>query len=121
VHDRDLRLVLARDLALLPTGRLDLRKEQVLVRVASEDLADADQEEELEGNAIAKLRLSGNDAVDDVAVDSGRSMSRSRGLPIGNDGVPWSLNSPLCPAEEGHEHGAYFFAFVERHRPNARR
>src|SRR5579875_1880488 len=37
VHDRDLRLVLARDLALLPARGLDLREEQVLVPVAPED------------------------------------------------------------------------------------
>jgi hypothetical protein len=37
VHDRDLRFVLAGDLALLPAGRLDLGEEQVLVRVPPED------------------------------------------------------------------------------------
>jgi hypothetical protein len=37
VHDRYLRPVLARDLALLPARRLHFGEEQVLVRVAPED------------------------------------------------------------------------------------
>jgi hypothetical protein len=37
VHDRDLGCVLARDLTLLPARRLDLREEQVLVRVTAKD------------------------------------------------------------------------------------
>jgi hypothetical protein len=37
VHDRDLGLVFARDLALLPARRFGLREEQVPVRIPSED------------------------------------------------------------------------------------
>ena len=77
-------------------------------------LADADQEEELERDAIAKLRLSSDNPVDDVAVEEGTLDVAEPRATDRDDGVALQLELSLRPAEEGHENGAHLFARARR-------
>ncbi|HEY5693683.1 MAG TPA: hypothetical protein VIR14_04180 [Gaiellaceae bacterium] len=73
-------------------------------------LPDADQEEELEGDAIAELGLSRDDAVDDVAVEKRALDVAQPRAADRDDRVALELELALRPAEERHEHGAYLLA-----------
>jgi hypothetical protein len=77
-------------------------------------LADADQEEELERDAIAELGLSRDDAVDDVAVEQRTLDVAQPRAPDRDDRVALELELALRPAEEGHEHGPHLLARPRR-------